>query len=155
MATLVKKELPVEVEALSHRVIGLAIEVHRVLGPGLLESVYEDALVYELREAGLRVVQQAEVAIAYKGTMLRGQRLDLVVEGLIIVELKAVQQVLDVHAAQLLSYLRAGGLPLGLLLNFNVILLKEGLRRVFNERAQPIPAEVLSSLASRTSRPSR
>ncbi|HRQ74105.1 MAG TPA: GxxExxY protein [Phycisphaerales bacterium] len=147
---LVSKELPAEIELISHRVIGCAIEVHKELGPGLLERLYEDALVYELREAGIRVEQQLEIIVPYKGVELRGQRLDVLVEGCLVVELKAVSQVTELHRAQLLSYLRAARLPLGLLLNFNVTWLREGLHRVFNERAIP-----MESSSSHSSRPSR
>ncbi|MCC7388362.1 MAG: GxxExxY protein [Phycisphaerales bacterium] len=143
-----KSELPPEIEELSHRIIGCAIEVHRQLGPGLLEKLYEDALVYELREAGLTVAQQVDIAIPYKSTVLRGQRLDVLVEDQIIVELKSIAQITDINKAQLLSQLRAAQLPLGLLINFNVTVLKTGLSRILNERAIP-------ATASRSSRPSR
>jgi GxxExxY protein len=147
-----KRELPPEIEATSHTVIGAAIEVHRELGPGLLESIYEEALVHELRLRGVPVERQVEIVINYKGAELRGQRMDLVVNGCIIVEIKAVVKLQDVFSAQLLSYLRAANLPLGLLLNFHVVLLKSGIERVFNERAP----QVLRRLpASRPSRPSR
>lgn len=143
-----RSDLPPEVEELSHRIIGCAIEVHRQLGPGLLEKLYEDALVYELREAGLVVEQQVEISVPYKSTVLRGQRLDVLVENQVIVELKSIAQITDINQAQLLSQLRASGLPLGLLINFNVTVLKNGLHRLLNERAIPVPA-------SRSSRPSR
>lgn len=143
-----KGDLPRAIEELSHRVIGCAIEVHKELGPGLLEKLYEDALIYELRDAGLVVAKQVEIVLPYKATKLRGQRLDLLVENQLVIELKAVSLVTDLHKAQLLSYLRAAGLPLGLLLNFNVTMLKNGLTRILNERA--IPAS-----PSRSSRPSR
>mgnify|MGYP005850170983 CR=1 FL=1 len=148
-ASLVSKELPTEIERISHRVIGCAIEVHKELGPGLLERLYEDAMVYELRQAGLHAEQQAEIVVPYKGVDLRGQRLDLLVERCLVVEVKAVSQVADVHLAQLLSYLRAARLPLGLLFNFHVTWLRDGMHRVFNERAVP------ASSSSRTSRSSR
>lgn len=135
MDGLLERELPRAIEAMSHTVIGCAIEVHRELGPGLLEKLYEDAMVYELKAAGLRVEQQVTLAVAYKDITLRGQQLDLLVGGAIVLELKSVEKLLEVHAAQLLSYCRAGGYPLGLLLNFNVKLMKDGLKRVFNERA--------------------
>lgn len=148
-------DLPVEIERCSHSIIGCAIEVHRQLGPGLLESIYEDALVYELTEAGLRFERQVEVIIPYKGIALRGQRLDLVVERSVVVELKSITAIQDVHRAQLLSYLRAARLSLGLLLNFNVALLREGIDRIINERAARTCGPVSSSPTSSPSRPSR
>lgn len=161
---LLRKELPEEIERSSHTIIGCALEVHRELGPGLLESLYEQALAYELTKAGLQVVRQAEIAVPYKEITLHGQRLDLIVNGLVIVELKAVSELQPIYAAQTLSYLRAAGLPLGLLFNFNTTLLREGFRRIFNERAKPpfglrsppntSPAPTSSS-SSRSSRPSR
>jgi len=129
-----------EVERASHTVIGCAIEVHRCLGPGLLEKLYEDALVHELGLAGVAVERQKPITVHYKGIELRGQRLDLVAAGSIVVEIKAVSQLMDVHKAQLVSYLRASGLPLGLLLNFNVSTLKSGLRRVVNDRMGAPPS---------------
>lgn len=127
--------LPDEIETAGKRVIGCAIEVHKRLGPGLLESLYEDALCYELKLSGLRFERQKEIAIPYRDIQLHGQRLDLVVEQRIIVELKSVSKILDVHAAQLLSYLRATDLPLGFLFNFNVTWMREGLKRIVNERS--------------------
>lgn len=148
-----RKELPSDIERIAHATIGAAIEVHRELGPGLLESVYEEALVHELRTRGLRAERQVELDVVYKGTVIKGQRLDLVVEGLVVVELKSIVKLADLHGAQLLSYLRAARLPLGLLFNFNVIVLRDGMKRIFNERA----IETFSplSLPSRSSRPSR
>jgi GxxExxY protein len=154
-AGLVQKgDLPLEVERISHEIIGCAIAVHRELGPGLLEKIYEDALIYELGLRSIRVERQVDIVIPYKGVELRGQRLDLLVGGLVVVEVKSVSALLDVHSAQLLSYLRAARLPLGLLLNFNVTLLKTGLERVFNERS-PHARAVEALMASRSSRPSR
>jgi len=129
-----KSDLPDWVEEIGRSVIGAAIEVHRELGPGMLESVYEEALTHELGLRGLRAVRQAEIDVLYKGVVIKGQRLDLLVEGSVVVELKAVSAVLDIHKAQVLSYLRAGRFPLGLLINFNKKLLREGIHRVFNER---------------------
>lgn len=121
------------VSQVSERVIGGAIEVHRRLGPGLLESAYEACLVWELQRRGLTVATQVPLPIAYGGVKLTvGYRLDLVVEDTVIVEIKAVDGVLPVHKAQLLSYLRLSGKSVGLLLNFNVTRLKDGLTRVVN-----------------------
>jgi GxxExxY protein len=119
---------------LTARIIGAAIRVHKALGPGLLESTYETCLVFELRSLGLKVEQQRPVPIVYRDVKLEcGYRLDLVVENLVIVEIKAVDNVLPVHKAQLLSYLRLIGLPVGLLINFHVKLLKDGVARVVNQ----------------------
>jgi GxxExxY protein len=119
-----------DLEQASHRIIGAAIEVHRHLGPGFLESVYEKALVYELRLRGLTVQQQAPVKVQYKDLEIAGQRLDVLVEPGIVVELKAVDQLLPIHEAQLLGYLKATGNRLGLLLNFRGGTMKEGIRRI-------------------------
>ncbi len=129
-----KHDLPPEIEAVTHAVIGCAIEAHRMLGPGLLEGIYEDALIYECGQKGLHAERQVEIAVAYKDTVLRSQRIDVLVNGLVIVEIKSVSKLLDVHSAQLLSYLRAANKPVGLLFNFNVTWLREGMDRVFNER---------------------
>ena len=116
---------------LSNRVIGLCIEVHRELGPGLLESAYEEALVYELLQAGIKYERQRDMPLVYKGVKLDcGYRLDLVLEGDLILELKAVTELLPVHQAQLLTYLKLERRSLGLLINFNVPVLKQGIRRV-------------------------
>jgi GxxExxY protein len=117
----------------SERVIGAAIEVHRRLGPGLLESTYEACLVWELQQRALRVANQVPLPIVYGEVRLAvGYRLDLVIEDTLIVEIKAVDTILPVHRAQLLSYLRLSNKRVGLLLNFNVIRLKDGFTRVVN-----------------------
>lgn len=119
--------------AISHNVIGAAIEVHRLLGPGLLESIYEVALCKELRLRGLTVSRQINVPINYKGEVLDCcLKLDLLVENSVIVEVKSAEQLSAVHKAQLLTYLRLQQLWLGLLINFNVELLRDGVRRVLN-----------------------
>jgi len=133
-------DLPDHVEETAHQVIGCAIEVHRELGPGLIERLYEDALEYELQEAGLRIGRQVEIVVPYKAIELRGQRIDLIVEDCVIVELKAVESIEPVHKAQLLSYLRAADVPLGLLINFNERALRDGVRRVINERSSLVEA---------------
>jgi len=118
---------------LSHQVIGAAIEVHKALGPGLLESAYEACLAYELREQGLAVEAQVALPVVYRDVRLDcGYRVDLLVEGSLIVEVKAVSEIASVHKAQLLSYLRLAQLPLGLLINFHSELLTRGVRRVVN-----------------------
>ena len=113
--------------------IGSAIEVHRTLGPGLLESAYETCLAYEPAQRGVKFEQQKPLPVVYKGVTLdAGYRIDLLVEGSVIVELKAVERLERIHEAQLLSYLKLANLQLGLLINFNTVLLKDGVRRIAN-----------------------
>jgi len=120
-----------KLNGLSQRVIGRCIEVHRELGPGLLESAYEAALAHELSLAGIQFQTQIDMPLEYKGINLDcGYRLDFLIEGELIVELKAVQEVLPIHLAQLLTYLKLNDKPLGLLVNFHVPLLKDGIHRV-------------------------
>ncbi len=115
---------------LTEVIIGAAIAVHRELGPGLLESAYEACLVYELNERGLKVDRQRLFPVNYRGIRIDcGYRIDLLVEDQVIVELKAVDQVLPIHEAQLLSYVKLSGCKVGLLINFKVKLLKDGVRR--------------------------
>lgn len=117
-------------EQLTESIIGAAIEVHRELGPGLLESAYEQCMVRELERRGLQTVRQVELPITYKGEALNcGYKIDLLVEGQVVVELKAVEKVLPVHQAQLLTYMKLSRRRIGLLINFNVKLLTEGLHR--------------------------
>ena len=118
------------INSLTHEIIGAAIEVHRHLGPGLLESSYRECLCHELliREVSFR--REYGLPLQYKGIRLEcGYRLDLLVGGLVVVEIKAVERLAPIHAAQLLTYLRIGGWSVGLLINFNVAVLKEGIRR--------------------------
>jgi GxxExxY protein len=118
---------------LTERVIGACIEIHRALGPGLLESAYEECLCHELSIASISFERQKSLPVHYKEVNLDcGYRLDLVVEKKLIVELKAVENVLPIHGAQLLTYLKLSGLTLGLLINFNVAMLKQGLKRIAN-----------------------
>ncbi len=122
-----------ELDEISGQVIGAAIAVHRELGAGLLESAYEACLVHELRQRGVRVEQQVPQPVFYKGLQLEcGYRLDLLVEDRVIVELKAVEAILPIHEAQLLTYLKLRKLRLGLLINFNVPILKHGIKRLLN-----------------------
>ncbi len=115
---------------LTERVIGLAIEVHRHTGPGLLESVYERCLCSELQAIGIQFERQVQVPIIYKGTTIEaGFRADIVVDRILIVEIKGVDALLPLHDAQLLTYLRMSGLRVGLLLNFHALRLKDGMRR--------------------------
>jgi GxxExxY protein len=117
-------------DELAHAVIGAAIEVHRHLGPGFLEGIYEEALCVELSDAGIPVERQAEISVDYKGRSVGRHRLDLLVAKTLIVELKTVEELAEIHKAQVISYLKATRLPLGLLINFNVPVLKAGLQRV-------------------------
>lgn len=118
-------------DPLTGRIIGAAIEVHRRLGPGLLESTYETCLCYELNLIGLKVKRQIPVPIVYRETKLdSGYRIDLIIEDQVIVEIKSVASLLPVHEAQLLSYLKHNGGGRGLLINFNVKLLKNGIKRL-------------------------
>jgi GxxExxY protein len=117
--------------AVSHEVIGAAIEVHRYLGPGLLESVYEAALCRELWLRRVAFERQVPIRLEYKGVLLNAAvRLDLVVEECIVVEVKAAEKLIPIHESQLLTYLKATGYQVGLLLNFNVHLLRSGVRRL-------------------------
>jgi GxxExxY protein len=120
-------------QGLSKRIIGCAIEVHRTLGPGLLESVYKTCLAYELDKNGLNVRTEVSLPVKYKDLMLRSAyRIDMIVEGEIILELKAVDQLQPLYGAQLLSYLRLSHKKLGLLMNFNVPVMKQGIKRIVN-----------------------
>jgi GxxExxY protein len=124
------------INQITSRIIQAAIEVHRQVGPGLLEAVYSACLVYELQLTGLRVECQVAVPVIYKGARLDCMyRLDLLIEGIVIVELKAIERVLPVHQAQLLTQMRLAGKPAGLLLNFNVPLMKHGVTRLLNRQA--------------------
>ncbi|MFI5088513.1 MAG: GxxExxY protein [Terriglobales bacterium] len=121
-------------DAITRKIIGAAINVHRALGPGLLESAYETCLAYELHQRGLRIERQKPLPVRYRGITLDcGYRLDLVVENSVIVEVKATEGLLPVHQAQVLSYLRLSGLTVGLLITFNVPVLKSGLKRIVND----------------------
>ena len=119
-----------EKDLLSRKVIGCAIEVHRALGPGLLESAYEQCLSYELGLSGLKIKRQVPVPVKYKDKTLDcGYRADIIVEGLLLIELKAVEQINKLHEAQILTYLKLTNISTGLILNFNTRILKEGIRR--------------------------
>jgi GxxExxY protein len=116
---------------LSSKIIGACIEIHRELGPGLLESAYEQCLCYELTQMGLMFSRQADVPLRYKGVILDcGYRIDVLVEDLVIVELKSCEKITELHEAQLLTYLKLQRLPLGLIINFKVPLLKQGVKRM-------------------------
>ncbi|MCC6970096.1 MAG: GxxExxY protein [Phycisphaerales bacterium] len=140
--------IPARWNAVTERVIGLAMEVHSILGPGLVEKLYEDALVYELSRASIPHQRQVVIRVPYKDVLLSEQRLDLVVAKGLVVELKCVERVADVHLAQLVSYLRAARMPVGLLLNFNAARLKDGVFRRVNSRADAASTVSVSPSAS-------
>ncbi len=119
------------VNDLTERIIGAAIEVHRQTGPGLLESAYEACLAYELTGRGIAFERQKELPLHYKGVQIdAGFRIDLLVSGLVVVELKAVEKILPIHEAQIITYLKLTGCKLGLLLNFNVRRMTDGIKRL-------------------------
>ena len=119
-----------EFDSLSRQVIGCALEVHKILGAGLLESTYEKCLAHELHLAGLSYAVQKPLSVNYKGVVLDcGYRLDLVVENQLIVELKSVDKLQKIHEAQILTYMKLTGLSVGLLINFNEVMLKNGIKR--------------------------
>ena len=123
-----------DINQLSSKIIGAAIEVHRTLGPGLLESACEECLCYELELRRIKFERQKALPIIYKGKRLDcGYRLDIVIENKIITELKSIEKIEPIHKAQLLSYLKLSGQKLGLLLNFNVSVMKEGIVRLINQ----------------------
>ena len=120
-----------EFDELSNKVLGCAIEVHRELGPGLLESTYEQCLAYELNRAGIPFKLQVELPVEYKKIKLDcGYRIDLLADDRLIVELKSVDQLLKIHEAQILTYMKLAGVGVGLLINFNVDVLRKGVRRL-------------------------
>lgn len=118
---------------ISHKVIGLAMSIHSTFGPGLLESAYRECLYYDIRESGMVVIKELPLPIIYKNVHLdHGYRIDLLVENKVIIELKAVDELRDVHFAQILTYLKLGHYKLGLLINSNAPSLKNGIKRVVN-----------------------
>ena len=119
--------------AIAKKVIGLAIDVHKILGPGLLESSYKECLFYKINQAGFFVEKEKAMPLVFEEIILDcGYRIDLLVENKLVIELKSVEALNDIHLAQILTYLRLGKFKLGLLINFNVSLLKNGIRRVIN-----------------------
>lgn len=144
-------DVPAEWNRLSEAVIGAAMEVHSALGPGLLERLYEQAMDHELDIRGLARRRQYPICMKYKGIELGEQFVDLVVGDILVVELKSVERVHDAHLAQLVSYMRSGRFPLGLLINFNCARLKDGMfRRVLSKHIAP-PVSFLSDSAPRSS----
>jgi GxxExxY protein len=129
-------QLEAELSRISHEIIGAAMEVHRVLGPGFLESAYEEALGVELHMRGVPFARQVPAPVLYKGQVVGEGRLDMVVRNTVIVELKAVEALAPIHGVQLLSYLKATEYKLGLLINFNVPVLREGIKRIINTRSK-------------------
>jgi GxxExxY protein len=126
----VASPLSVEAEHVMHETIGCAIAVHRALGPGFLESIYKKAMCIELENRKLAYERERSIDVTYRGISISGQRVDLIVGGLVVVELKAVAGLEEIHRAQVISYLRTLGLRGGLLINFRVRVLKEGLQRI-------------------------
>ena len=126
-----KKE---KIDRITKAIIGCAIDIHRALGPGLLESAYEACLVFDLAAKGFKVEQQKPLPVIYKGVKLDcGYRMDLVVDGEVVIELKSVDGLMPIHKAQLLSYLKLSKCMAGLLINFNVKILKDGIQRIVNK----------------------
>jgi GxxExxY protein len=128
--TRVESTLPPDLEQLVRDVIGACLAVHRELGPGMSESVYSKAVCIELRTRGIPFERERNIPIRYRGQLLCHQRLDLFVDGRLVLEIKSVDQIHSVHIAQTVSYLRVSGSKIGLVVNFNVPLLKHGIRRV-------------------------
>src|ERR1022692_3996538 len=127
-----------DLNGVTHGIIAAAIQVHRHLGPGLLESAYRECVCYELSQLGLSFTREVHLPLSYKGLQLDcSYRIDLLVEDEIVVELKSVEQTLPVHSAQLLTYLKAANKQVGLLINFNVPVLKDGIRRIVNDYTGP------------------
>ncbi|MBF7091855.1 GxxExxY protein [Flavobacterium sp. ALJ2] len=129
-------EIPEDLQAISYKVIGLAIEVHRQLGPGLLESAYQECLFYEIKNAGLKVEKEITLPIIYKEIRLeQGYRIDLLVENKLAIELKTVENFSPTHFAQIVTYLKLGKYPLGLLINYNSTILKNNIKRFINSKS--------------------
>lgn len=129
-------KIPTDLESLSYKIIGLAIEVHRQLGPGLLESAYQQCLFYEIKKAGLKVEKEITLPIIYKEIKIdQGYRIDLLIEDKLVVELKTVESYTSVHFAQILTYLKLGNYPLGLLINYNSKILRNNIKRFINSNS--------------------
>ena len=135
-----------EIDQITGVIVDSAMRVHSALGPGLLESVYERCLMHELNKCGLRVQSQIWVPVVYDGIQIEGgYKVDLLVEDAVIVELKVVEHILDIHKAQLLSYLKLSGKRVGLVINFNVVHLRDGIRRMVNGQRPPKSSESSAS----------
>jgi GxxExxY protein len=137
-----------DLNRLTERVIGGGITVHRVYGPGLLESIYQACFIIELRAAGLRVETERVIPVTYRGIEVARFRVDMIVEDRVIVEVKAVQALAPIHSAQVITYLKLTGCPVGLLMNFNVPVLREGVRRLVRPRSSPGELPDIAPLAS-------
>jgi GxxExxY protein len=134
MSIAAREPLAVDLHQISGEIVDAAMEVHTHLGPGLLESAYEACLLYELNQRGFRAIHQVPLPVEFKGVKIdAAYRIDLVVNDAVVVEIKSVDAIAPIHKAQLLSYLKLSGKKLGLLLNFNVPLLKQGIVRLVNE----------------------
>ncbi len=134
-------------EELTSRIIGICIKVHSVLGPGLLESVYEEALCFELTRQGINFIRQQGVKVNYEDVQLGlGFRADVIVENTIVLELKSVEAVAPVHAKTVITYLRFTGIEVGLLINFNVVLLKDGITRLIRDNKATLKSNPVSSV---------
>jgi GxxExxY protein len=119
---------------LTGKIIGIAIRVHRSLGPGLLENAYKECLFYKLQKSGINCVKEKPMPLIFEGVQMEcGYRIDILVEEKIVIEIKSVESLTDIHLAQTLAYLKLGNYRVGLLINFNVVLLKNGIKRVIND----------------------
>ena len=124
---------------IAHKIVGAALGVHKALGPGLLESAYQETLTYKLKPMGLLVEKEKPMPLIFEGVNLEcGYRIDLLVEQKVVIEIKSVDSLNDIHMAQILTYLKLGGYKLGLLINFNVKLLKSGIKRVINGKLDDV-----------------
>ncbi len=133
-----EREISTEANRITGQIISSAIKIHSLIGPGVLEGVYRQCLEYELKKAGLTVRSEVALPVIYEGVCLEsGYRIDLLVENCIIVELKCVESILPIHKTQLLTYLRLAKMRMGLLLNFNVVHLRNGINRILNNRYLP------------------
>jgi GxxExxY protein len=131
---------------LTGKIIGCALKVHSILGPGLLESAYRICLIHDLKACGLETKTEVPLPVVYDGVRLdAGYRLDVLVESTVVLELKAVEELAPIHKAQLISYLKLGGFPVGLLINFNVVHLRDGIKRVYPQRVRQPEEQVEES----------
>lgn len=122
-----------DIEKIASEIVDAAIKVHKALGPGLLESAYQQCLIYELKKRGLKVDSEVAMPVTYDGMKIdAGYRMDIVVDGLIVIENKTVEKIMPIHQAQLLTYLKLSGMNLGFLLNWNVTIMKDGIKRIVN-----------------------
>jgi GxxExxY protein len=119
---------------LTGKIIGIAIEVHRILGPGLLENAYKECLFYKLQNSGIHCIKEKPMPLIFEGVRMDcGYRIDILVEESVVIEIKSVEKLMEVHIAQTLTYMKLGNYRLGLLINFNMILLKNGIKRLIND----------------------